>query len=131
MIVRFDFGKNKKGNKVIDILFEDGEYILYTAFENSNREVVSDEEEIISESEVIDFYIKHNNKISEEFYDDGTAEEEIIPAETEMEEVSKAQMYQDLIEGYEFALELETDEEKIEMYNSLIEGYQFALELEN
>jgi hypothetical protein len=131
MIVRFDFGKNKKGNKVIDILFEEGEYILYTAFENSNREVVSDEEEIISESDVIDFYIKHNNKISEEFYDDGTAEEEVIPAETDVEEVSKAQMYNDLIEGYEFALELETDEEKIQMYNALIEGYQFALELEN
>jgi len=132
MIVRFDFGKNKKGNKVIDILFEDGEYILYTAFENSNREVVSDEEEIISESDVINYYIKHNNKITEEFYDDGTAEEEeIIPAETEVEEVSKAQMYQDLIEGYELALEIETDEEKIQMYKDLIEGYELALELEN
>jgi hypothetical protein len=32
---------------------------------------------------------------------------------------------------YELALELETDEEKIKMYNDLIEGYQLALELEN
>jgi hypothetical protein len=40
-------------------------------------------------------------------------------------------MYSDLIEGYELALELESDEEKIKMYNALIEGYQLALELEN
>jgi hypothetical protein len=40
-------------------------------------------------------------------------------------------MYNDLIEGYELALELESDEEKIKMYNALIEGYQLALELEN
>ena len=46
-------------------------------------------------------------------------------------EVSEGELYNQLIEGYELALELETDEEKIKMYNDLIEGYQLALELEN
>jgi hydrogenase maturation factor HypF (carbamoyltransferase family) len=112
------------------LFYDNGEYVLYSALEKSNKDVVEDSEEIINESEVIDFYITHNDKISEEFYDDGTAQvDEIILAETES--VSKAQMYSDLIEGYELALELESDEEKIKMYNALIEGYQLALELEN
>jgi hypothetical protein len=130
MVVRFVLDVNKKGiSKVVDIFYEDGEYIKYFVLENTNGEIINDEEETISEQQVIDYYISNNNKISEEFYDDGT-EEEIISAET-TEEVSKAQMYNDLIEGYELALELETDEEKINMYNDLIEGYQLALELEN
>jgi hypothetical protein len=130
LVVRFNFGKEKKLNKVKDLFYDNGEYVLYSALEKSNKDVVEDSEEIINESEVIDFYIIHNDKISEEFYDDGTAQvDEIILAETES--VSKAQMYSDLIEGYELALELESDEEKIKMYNALIEGYQLALELEN
>jgi hypothetical protein len=129
LVVKFNFGKEKKLNKVKDLFYDNGEYVLYSALEKSNKDVVEDSEEIINESEVIDFYITHNDKISEEFYDDGTAQEEIISAETES--TSKAQMYNDLIEGYELALELESDEEKIKMYNALIEGYQLALELEN
>lgn len=133
MIVRFNFGLNKKGNtKVVDIFEEDGEYIVYTALENADGDIVSDDEDTMSEQAVIDFYIKNNDKISEEFYDDEVQdEEEIIPSTTEIQEISKLQMYNDLIEGYELALELESDEEKIQMYNDLIEGYQLAMELEN
>jgi hypothetical protein len=43
---------------------------------------------------------------------------------------SKSSMYQELIEGYELSLEIESNEKKIEMYRDLIEGYQLALELE-
>jgi hypothetical protein len=43
---------------------------------------------------------------------------------------SKADTYRQLIEGYELALEIETDKKKIKMYNDLIEGYEIALELE-
>ena len=43
---------------------------------------------------------------------------------------SKSSMYQELIEGYELSLEIESNEQKIEMYRDLIEGYQLALELE-
>lgn len=43
---------------------------------------------------------------------------------------SKADTYRQLIEGYELALEIETDKKKIKMYNDLIEGYELALELE-
>jgi hypothetical protein len=43
---------------------------------------------------------------------------------------SKSSMYQELIEGYELSLEIESKEQKIEMYRDLIEGYQLALELE-
>jgi ribosomal protein S18 acetylase RimI-like enzyme len=39
--------------------------------------------------------------------------------------------YQSLIEGYELALEIETEKEKINMYQNLIEGYKLALELED
>jgi hypothetical protein len=132
LVVRFNFGMKKGKAEVVDIFYDDEEFINYTAYENSKGEILSDEEDTFTEKQVIDFYIEHFNKISEEFYDDGTAEEdeEVISTET-TEEVSKAQMYQDLIEGYELALELETDEEKITMYRDLIEGYQLALELEN
>lgn len=131
LVVRFNFGTKKGKTEVVDIFYDDEEYITYTAYENSKGEIISDEESTFTEKQVIDFYIEHFNKISEEFYDDGTGEEEVTTAETDVEEVSKAQMYQDLIEGYELALELETDEEKIQMYSDLIEGYQLALELEN
>jgi hypothetical protein len=43
---------------------------------------------------------------------------------------SKADLYRQLIEGYELSLEMETDKKKIKMYNDLIEGYELALELE-
>jgi hypothetical protein len=43
---------------------------------------------------------------------------------------SRADLYKQLIEGYELSLEMETDKKKIKMYNDLIEGYELALELE-
>jgi hypothetical protein len=131
LVVRFNFGMKKGKTEVVDIFYDDEEYITYTAYENSKGDIISDEESTFTEKQVIDFYIENFNKISEEFYDDGTGEEEITPAEIEVEQVSKAQMYQDLIEGYELALELESDQEKIQLYNDLIEGYQLAMELEN
>jgi hypothetical protein len=133
LLVRFNFGLKKKGKKVVDLFFEEGDLIKFSAFENSIGEIVEEEgEEVLNEREVIEFYKKYYDKISEQFYDDGTGvEEEIIPAEKEIIEVSKVELYNQLIEGYELALELETDEEKIKMYNDLIEGYQLALELEN
>jgi len=131
LVVRFNFGTKKGKTEVVDIFYDDEEYITYTAYENSKGDIISDEESTLTEKQVIDFYIENFDKISEQFYDDGTGEEEITSAETEVEEGSKAQMYNDLIEGYELALELETDEEKIQMYSDLIEGYQLALELEN
>ncbi len=38
--------------------------------------------------------------------------------------------YQDLIEGYELLLEVESNEQKIKVYRDLIDGYKLALELE-
>lgn len=133
LVVRFNFGVKKDGNtKMIDIFFEDGEYIKYIAFEKPNSDIFSESEDELSELEVVHFYRKYYDKITNEFYDDGTedVEEDFIPAETE-EEVSKVELYNSLIEGYELALEIETNEEKIKMYNDLIEGYQLSLELEN
>lgn len=135
LLVRFDFGLKKKGKKVVDLFFEEGDLIKFSAFENSNGDIVDEgEEQILNESELIQFYKKYYDKISEQFYDDGTeeeVEEEIIPTETKIELASKSEMYNSLIEGYELSLEMESDEEKIKMYNDLIEGYQLALELEN
>ncbi len=42
---------------------------------------------------------------------------------------SKADLYKQLIEGYELALEMETNKEKIKMYQDLIEGYKLLLDL--
>jgi hypothetical protein len=299
MIARFSFPTDKKGkNEVIDLLFENGDFIQYRVIEDSKGNLSDEQEEEISESQVIDFYVANNDNLLEEFFDDGTEEEEIdildvtlpsgfyvkisprytatvrnlnsfkdyleredelfgeefgeirevdksaseewvdmlnqiiqnkkdeiqqpaqassdvklkdwyiknyptdelgesingvntfedlwygihnnidvyeiigfgdsilrerlfehlaeikgvnyyyvydkwlgrdyverdelrIDESIENEEVSKAELYNQLIEGYELALELETDEEKIKMYNDLIEGYQLALELEN
>ena len=100
-------------------------------FVNSKGDILTDEENNLTEQEVIDFYIKNNENITDEFFEDSTDEEEIITSEIEKDEISKLQMYNDLIEGYELSLELETDEVKITMYKDLIEGYQLALELEN
>jgi hypothetical protein len=141
LVVRFNFGLNKKGNtKVADIFYEEGNFISYVAFENVNGDVVSDDEEIFTEQQVIDYYIKHNDKISEEFYDDGDEEEDYdeevviqkpVEAEQPVSTKSKKQLYSELIEGYELALEIESDENKKQFYKDVIEGYEIALELEN
>ena len=55
-------------------------------------------------------------------------EVEIIKTQIDRTQV---EIYNDLIEGYQLSLEIETDEQKIKMFNDLIEGYQLALELEN
>jgi len=227
LLIRFDFGMKPKGKKVIDLFFEEGDLIKFSAFENSNGEIIEEEdqeEEVLTEQQIIHFYKKYYDKILEQFYDDGTVEQELeevvsesdvklkdwyiknyptddlgeaindvntfedlwnglhsninvydiigygdsilrerffqhlaeikgvdydyiydkwlgqvdlenysikIDKSIENKEVSKGELYNELIEGYELALELETDEEKIKMYNDLIEGYQLALELEN
>jgi Mg2+ and Co2+ transporter CorA len=88
---------------------------------------LSESETEISEDEVIQYYTENFDKIIEQFYDDEEeTEEEIIEVS-----VSKSEMYNQLIEGYELALEIEMDEAKIKLYQDLIEGYQLALELEN
>ena len=215
MIARFSFPTDKKGkNEVIDLLFEDGDFIHYRVIEDSKGNISDEQEKEISESEVIDFYVANHDNLLEEFYDNGTEEEEVeesvvtikdwytknyptddlgeeisditfddlwtalnegveiysvigvgdsivrerlfehlselknvdydvvynkwlgteqdvIPAIDETELLTKTELYNQLIEGYELALEVEEDEEKIKLYKELIEGYEIALELEN
>jgi cell division protein ZapA (FtsZ GTPase activity inhibitor) len=140
LVVRFNVGINKKGNaKVVDIFYEEGEYIKYLAIENADGDVIDDEEEVITEEELINFYIKNNDKISEEFFDTGEEEleEKVVSKPVKKEKAekittkTKADTYKEIIEGYELALEIESDEEKINLYNELIDGYKLALELEN
>lgn len=145
MVVRFTFGKVRKNRiKVIDIFFEEDEYIKYTALENEEGDIVNDEEETITEQQVIDFYVENYDKITEEFYDEEGVEEEEMPVvapvlqeEIEEEEVdenvktrSKAEMYRKLIEAYEIGLEIEEDEEKKKLYRDNIRAYEIGLELE-
>jgi hypothetical protein len=135
MVVRFDLGK--KINVVIDLFYENNEYIKYSSILNKKGEFKEDIEDKISEEQVIDFYISNYDNITDEFFDTGEEdEEEIITSKTQTKtqtktKLSKTEVYNQLIEGYELSLELETDEEKIKMFNDLIEGYQLALELEN
>ena len=78
MIARFSFPTDKKGkNEVIDLLFENGDFIQYRVIEDSKGNLSDEQEEEISESQVIDFYVANNDNLLEEFFDDGTEEEEI------------------------------------------------------
>ena len=78
MIARFSFPTNKKGkNEVIDLLFENGDFIQYRVIEDSKGNISDEQEEEIIESQVIDFYVANNDNLLEEFFDDGTEEEEI------------------------------------------------------
>ena len=135
LLVRFNLGSVKKGETLFeDIFFEDGEYIQYSVVENKKGEILSEDEDVLSENEVIAYYVANYKNISEQFYDDEEEEieEEIIENEIPIStELSKVDLYNQLIEGYELALEIELDEEKVKLYQDLIEGYQLALELEN
>lgn len=134
MVARFSLGKNKKGNtEVVDLFFDEDEFVKYNALENSVGEVIDDSEEILTEQEIIEYYKKYNEFLIEEFYDTEEAEEqeEVEKVEPIKEVVSKANVYKQLIQGYELSLEIEDDEEKIKKYKELIEGYELALELEN
>jgi hypothetical protein len=128
LLVRFNLGSEKRGESlVVDIFYEDGDYIQYSVIENKKGDILSESETEISEDEVIQYYTENFDKIIEQFYDD---EEETEEENIEVS-VSKSEMYNQLIEGYELALEIEMDEAKIKLYQDLIEGYQLALELEN
>lgn len=48
----------------------------------------------------------------------------------EPKQESKADLYNQIIEGYELAIEIETNMKKVKMYDDLIGGYKLALELE-
>lgn len=130
LLVRFAFpAKRKNGNlNVVDLFYEEGEYIKYYVIENSKGEIISEVETEMTEQEIVEYYLDNHEFISEQFYGDG--EEEI-----KEEDIEKSQpiseTYKKIIEGYEFALEVETDAEKIKLYNDLIEGYKLSLELED
>jgi hypothetical protein len=139
LVVRFNNGLNSDGDlEVVDLFHEEGDFILYTALENKEGEITYDVERSVSEQEAIEYYISNKSKISEEFYDDGLIEDfeqeekvkKPVKVEKPVKKTSKKELYKDLIEGYELALELESDENKIQLYKDLVEGYELALELE-
>jgi hypothetical protein len=133
LLVRFNFGLKKGRAEVVDIFYEDGEFIGYTIYEDSKGKIISEEETTLTENSVIEIYIEHFDKISEQFYDD-EVEEEI---EQEIQQVpvaikeptiqSKSEVYKDAIGGYQLLLEIETDENKIKLYQEIIEGYELIL----
>jgi nitrogen regulatory protein PII-like uncharacterized protein len=129
LLVRFNFGLKKGKAEVVDIFYEDGEFIGYTVYEDSKGEMISDEENTLSEQGVIDFYIEHFDKISDQFYYDEVEEEieEVPVAIKEPAIQSKTEVYKDAIGGYQLLLEIETDEDKIQLYENIIEGYELLL----
>jgi hypothetical protein len=125
-------GSIKKGETLfVDIFYEDSEFVLYKAFENDEGEIVRESEKDISEKEVIQYYVRNNAKISEEFFEGEEDEEEVEEIIESTSSKSKSEIYQDLIAGYELAIEIETNEDKIKLYQDLIAGYELALEIEN
>lgn len=124
LLVRFNLGSIKKGETLfMDLFYEDGEYIMYKAWENEVGEVIRESEKEISEDKILELYVRNYHRISEQFY--GNEEEEDKPANK-----SKAETFKDLIEGYKLMLEIESDDAKIKLYNDLIEGYEMIIELE-
>jgi hypothetical protein len=125
-------GSIKKGETLfVDIFYEDSKFVLYKAFENDEGEIVRESEKDISEKEVIQYYVRNNAKISEEFFEGEEDEEEVEEIIESTSSKSKSEIYQDLIAGYELAIEIETNEDKIKLYQDLIAGYELALEIEN
>lgn len=129
LLVRFNFGMKKGKAEVVDIFYEDGEFIGYTVYEDSKGKIISDEEATLTENQVIDIYIEHFDKISEQFYDDEVEEEiEQVPVSIKEPAIqSKTEVYKDAIGGYQLLLEIETDEDKIQLYQNIIEGYDLLL----
>ena len=85
MIIRFVLNINKKGNsKVVDIFYEDDEFIKYFALEGINGDILEEEEETLTEQQVIDYYISKNSFLTEEFYED-----EIINEQEEIKEIEE------------------------------------------
>ena len=136
MIARFNLGKNVSGySNIVDLFFDEGEYVKYIALEDKKGNVVDDSEEILTENEAIEFYSEKFDMLLEEFFDseEEQKEEEIEvkkPVQTTTEK-SKAEIYKQLIQGYELSIDIEDDEEKIKIFKDLIDGYELALELEN
>jgi hypothetical protein len=125
-------GSIKKGETLfVDIFYEDGDFVSYKAFENDEGEIVRESEKDISESEVIQYYVRNNDKISEEFFEGEEDEEQVEETIEPTSSKSKSEIYQDLIAGYELAIEIETNEDKIKLYQDLIAGYELALEIQN
>jgi len=69
---------------------------------------------------------------SNDIYDNKPKEETPTESKSEIKNVkqSKSELYNQLIDGYELSLEIETDKQKIKMYRDLIDGYKLSLELE-
>jgi mRNA-degrading endonuclease RelE of RelBE toxin-antitoxin system len=132
LLVRFNFGLKKGKAEVVDIFYENEEFVAYTIYEDSKGKIISEEETTLTENSVIEIYIEHFDKISEQFYDDGVeeVEEEIeqVPVAIEKPAIqSKSEVYKDAIGGYELLLDIETDENKIKLYKDIIEGYELLL----
>ena len=133
LLVRFNFGLKKGKAEVVDIFYENEEFIGYTVYENSKGEIISDEETTLTENQVIEIYIEHFDNISEQFYDDEVEEEieqeikQVPVAIKEPSIQSKSEVYKDAIGGYQLLLEIETDKNKIKLYQEIIEGYELLL----
>jgi len=80
---------------------------------------------LIKYNDVYDFDIKIGNSPSYNLIQG----ENKTNTKKETKTESKQDLYKQLIEGYELALEMETNKEKIKMYQDLIEGYKLLLDL--
>jgi hypothetical protein len=84
---------------------------------------------LIKYNDVYDFDIKIGDSPSYNLIEGENRANSKKEAKTQAKTESKADLYKQLIEGYELALEMETNKEKIKMYQDLIEGYKLLLDL--
>ena len=84
---------------------------------------------LIKYNDVYDFDIKIGDSPSYNLIEGENRANSKKEAKTQAKTESKADTYRQLIEGYELALEMETNKEKIKMYQDLIEGYKLLLDL--
>ena len=82
LVVRFVMKTIKKNTqKVVDIFYEDGDFIQYMVLEDVSGDIINEKEKTITEQQAIDFYVNNNESILQEFYDDGV--EEVVEEEIE------------------------------------------------
>jgi hypothetical protein len=84
---------------------------------------------LIKYNDVYDFDIKIGDSPSYNLIEGENRANSKKEAKKQAKTESKADLYRQLIDGYELALEMETNKEKIKMYQDLIEGYKLLLDL--
>jgi hypothetical protein len=85
---------------------------------------------LIKYNDVYDFDIKIGDSPSYNLIEGENRANSKKEAKTQAKTESKADLYKQLIEGYELILETESDKNKRKLYKDIIEGYKLVIDLD-